>query len=87
MGIRSMPFEAWIEVSPIQNQRAGLLLIFQLDKQFFDYHKIKAHRIRTRGQDALTVLGDRSGAVTIKSGRAGGEKICENVYTDSKGSH
>ncbi|KAF9468807.1 hypothetical protein BDZ94DRAFT_542554 [Collybia nuda] len=47
MGIRSMPWDEWIE----------------LDNQFEIYHRIRAHRIRTRGMGAICVLPDNPGVV------------------------
>jgi hypothetical protein len=47
MGIRSMPWPEWIE----------------LDSQFESYHRIKAERIATRGQDVVRVLPETPGLV------------------------
>jgi len=47
MGIRSMPWEEWIE----------------LDNKFASYHRIRVHRIETRGTDVLRILQDRPGIV------------------------
>ena len=65
MGIRSMPWDEWIE----------------LDRELPKYHKVKCHRINTRGEDAVRVLDDRTlnndndgqEIVRIKNGRAAGE--------------
>lgn len=57
MGIRSMPFEAWIE----------------LDKEFSNYHNIKLHRIKARGNDLIQVMDDvsaRAAAVELVHGIA-----------------
>jgi hypothetical protein len=40
----------------------------QLDNQYERYQRIRAHRIGTRGEKAVRVLGDNSGIV-----RGGGE--------------
>ncbi|KAF8665699.1 hypothetical protein AX16_000151 [Volvariella volvacea WC 439] len=48
MGIRNMPWEEWIE----------------LDSQFAEYHRIKAHRIQTRGQGVIRVLRESPGLVS-----------------------
>ncbi|KAF8904254.1 hypothetical protein CPB85DRAFT_1317844 [Mucidula mucida] len=42
MGIRSMPWDSWIEI----------------DNQFLRYHRIREHRIRTRGKDVVRMLPD-----------------------------
>ncbi|KAH7931382.1 hypothetical protein BV22DRAFT_1027620 [Leucogyrophana mollusca] len=41
MGIRSMPWSEWIE----------------LDESYTAYHRVREYRIRTRGHDAIKVLG------------------------------
>lgn len=35
----------------------------QLDRQFSEYHRIKTHRIRTRGQGVVRVLEETPGLV------------------------
>jgi hypothetical protein len=35
----------------------------QLDNQFTSYHRIRTHRIKTRGPDVLRVLPDQPGVV------------------------
>ncbi|KIM83882.1 hypothetical protein PILCRDRAFT_6759 [Piloderma croceum F 1598] len=47
MGIRKMPWEDWIE----------------LDNQFTSYHRIRTHRIKTRGSNVVRVLPDQPGVV------------------------
>ncbi|KAI0775471.1 hypothetical protein BC629DRAFT_1638009 [Irpex lacteus] len=47
MGIRSMPWDEW----------------FELDNQFADYHRIREHRIRTRGDRLVQVLPTTPGLV------------------------
>ncbi|TFK56026.1 hypothetical protein OE88DRAFT_694681 [Heliocybe sulcata] len=47
MGIRNMPWDDWV----------------QLDNQFFQYHKIKTHRVATRGEKGVKTLPERPGVV------------------------
>ncbi|KAG6843960.1 hypothetical protein H0H87_011382 [Tephrocybe sp. NHM501043] len=47
MGIRSMPWDAWIE----------------LDNEFEKYYRIREHRIRTRGETVIKVLPETPGVV------------------------
>ncbi|KAK2466386.1 hypothetical protein APHAL10511_002028 [Amanita phalloides] len=59
MGIRKMEWDEWIE----------------LDDQYERYQRIRAHRIATRGEKAVRVLGDTPGLV-----RGGGEAAVELVH-------
>ncbi|TFK74455.1 hypothetical protein BDN72DRAFT_789277 [Pluteus cervinus] len=59
MGIRSMHWADWIE----------------LDCQFAHYHRIKAHRIHTRGEGVVRVLQETPGLV-----RSGAEAAIELVH-------
>ncbi|PFH52551.1 hypothetical protein AMATHDRAFT_74037 [Amanita thiersii Skay4041] len=59
MGIRSMAWDDWIE----------------LDNQYEQYQRIRAHRIQTRGQGVIRVLGDNPGLVC-----GGGEAAVELVH-------
>ncbi|KDR83519.1 hypothetical protein GALMADRAFT_235712 [Galerina marginata CBS 339.88] len=61
MGIRSMPWSDWIE----------------LDKDHGAYHRIKSHRLKTRGQAAVRVLSDQANAEVVKGG---GEAAVELVH-------
>ncbi|KAH9950050.1 hypothetical protein B0H21DRAFT_21333 [Amylocystis lapponica] len=61
MGIRSMPWDQWIE----------------LDRQFFDYHRICEHRIRTRGDRAVRVNSAQPGVV--ESGHAGARELVYEI--------
>lgn len=47
MGIRSMPWDEWIE----------------LDREFASFHRIREHRIETRGEKLVQVLPERPGLV------------------------
>jgi hypothetical protein len=42
---------------------SSLILHTQLDNQFTSYHRIRTHRIKTRGPDVLRVLPDQPGVV------------------------
>ncbi|KII95957.1 hypothetical protein PLICRDRAFT_234134 [Plicaturopsis crispa FD-325 SS-3] len=59
MGIRNMPWAEWIEQ----------------DDQFPKYHRIKAHRIATRGENVVRVMPENPGLV-----RSGHEASVELVY-------
>ncbi|PPQ77299.1 LOW QUALITY PROTEIN: hypothetical protein CVT25_010881 [Psilocybe cyanescens] len=52
MGIRNMPWNDWIE----------------LDKDHGSYHRIKTHRVKTRGQAAVRVLSDQANPGIVKGG-------------------
>ncbi|KAH9482879.1 hypothetical protein JR316_0004979 [Psilocybe cubensis] len=52
MGIRNMPWNDWIE----------------LDKDHAVYHRIKVHRVQTRGQAAVRVLTDDANPGVVKGG-------------------
>ncbi|KIM46006.1 hypothetical protein M413DRAFT_65507, partial [Hebeloma cylindrosporum] len=52
MGIRSMPWNEWIE----------------LDKDHGLYHKIKSHRLKTRGDRVVRVLTDNANPGVVKGG-------------------
>ncbi|KAF5333428.1 hypothetical protein D9611_002344 [Ephemerocybe angulata] len=52
MGIRSMPWESWIE----------------LDRNFERYHRIRKRRIETRGDKAVRVLTDAHNPDVVKGG-------------------
>lgn len=47
MNVRPMPWDGWIEI----------------DNQFENYHRIRSHRIRTRGHGAIRVLPETPGKV------------------------
>ncbi|GBE79122.1 hypothetical protein SCP_0203190 [Sparassis crispa] len=57
MGIRNMPWNEWIE----------------LDQQFFDYHKIREYRLRTRADRSVIIHPEQPGIV--QSGHAGAEEF------------
>ncbi|KAG5644931.1 hypothetical protein DXG03_007396 [Asterophora parasitica] len=59
MGIRSLPWNEWIE----------------LDNQFERYHRIREHRIRTRGSAVIRVQPDAPGLV-----KSGAEAAVELVH-------
>ncbi|KAJ7587137.1 hypothetical protein C8J56DRAFT_943672 [Mycena floridula] len=64
MGIRSMPWDEWIE----------------LDNELPMYHRIKEHRIQTRGQDAIRILDGRSeGNVEVKSARLAAIELVHEI--------
>lgn len=68
MGIRNMPWEDWIEVC---DSSLATILIFtgiQLDDRFASYHRIRTHRIKTRGTNVVRILPNRPGVV-----RGGGQ--------------
>lgn len=61
MGIRPMPWNEWIEI----------------DNQYEAYHRIRAHRIRTRGKGAICVLPETPGKV--ESGREAAIELVHEV--------
>ena len=63
MGIRSMHWADWIEVISSIILSAEVFTYLQLDCQFAHYHRIKAHRISTRGEGVIRVLQETPGLV------------------------
>ena len=62
MGIRSMPWPEWIEVSLYE---PGLTVQFQtqsqVDNQLPKYHVIRTDRIAKRGEKAVCTLPEKNG--------------------------
>ena len=73
MGLRTMPWDEWFEVSysvscRISNDPCILISdhrqrMLQLDDQFVNYHRIREHRLRTRGERLVQVLPATPGLV------------------------
>ena len=52
-----------------------LIYVVQLDDQFLSYHRIREHRIKTRGENIVRILPDRPGVV-----RGGNDAGKSNSY-------
>lgn len=67
MGIRTMPWDEWIEVRllavGIPCVGPNIAFMLKLDDRFTSYHKIRDHRIQTRGNKVVRIVPERPGLV------------------------
>ena len=82
MGIRSMPWDEWIEVGLCVTGTTVLFFIvilfgkyLQLDKDHGLYYEIKSHRLKTRGDRVVRVLTDNANPGIVKGGSDAGEAL------------